>query len=69
MTAEEVVGKARDQRQKLMSAIEALDYMISDEMLPIYKVISQPGYGRMMMGIANLVLFLRQLSPREGGQE
>jgi hypothetical protein len=68
-SAEEITQNLRDQRQKLAPAIEALDYMISDEMLPVYKIISQPGYGKMVTGIANLILFLKQFGLRETGQE
>ncbi len=68
-SVEEIIEKVRDQRQKLKPALEALDYMVSDEMLPLYKIVSQPGYGKMITGIANLVLFLKQFGLGKSGQE
>ena len=68
-SVEEIINNLRNQREKLKPALEALDYMVSDEMLPIYKMISQPGYGKMITGIANLALFLRLFGLRQPGQE
>ena len=60
-TIEELIQALKSRRESLQPALQALEELDSEEMIAVYKIASQPGFGKMVMGLANIILFLKQV--------